>query len=106
MLKMIRIEVSYVDGKIVYLSVLGHANSDVEGKDLVCAAISAITVGGINALTEPKKFNLKVEKGDVEISIKSEANEHDYQVLETMLVQLKSVEETNSKYVRVVEKGN
>ena len=103
---MIHINANRKDGKIVYLSVLGHANSDVEGKDLVCAAISAITVGGINALTEPKKFNLKVEKGDVEISTKSEANEHDYQVLETMLIQLKSVEETNSKYVRVIEKGN
>ena len=103
---MINIKANRKDGKIVYLSVLGHADSNVAGKDLVCAAISAITVGGINALTEPNKFNLKVEKGDVEISIKGEANEHDYQVLETMLVQIKSVEETNSKYVKVIEKGN
>lgn len=103
---MVNIKANRKDGKIVYLSVLGHADSDVVGKDLVCAAISAITVGGINALTEPNKFNLKVEKGDVEISVKGEANEHDYQVLETMLVQIKSVEETNSKYVKVIEKGN
>lgn len=103
---MLNINATRKDGKIVYLSVLGHADSDVVGKDLVCAAISAITVGGINALKEPDKFNIKVQKGDVEISQKSVANEHDYQVLETMLIQIKSVEETNSKYVKVIEKGN
>ena len=103
---MIHIKANRKDGKIVYLSIQGHANSAEEGKDIVCAAISAISVGGINALQNPKNFNLKVEKGDVEISVKSEANEHDYQVLETMLVQMKSVEETNSKYIEVVEKGS
>ena len=103
---MLNINATRKDGKIVYLSVLGHADSDVKGKDLVCAAISAITVGGINALNQPEKFVLKVEKGDVEISLKSEASEHDYQVLETMLIQIKSVAETNPKYVKVIEKGN
>ena len=103
---MININANRKDGKIIYLSVKGHANSDEEGKDLVCAAISAISVGGINALENPKSFDLKVEKGNVEISLLSKASEHDYQVLETMLIQMKSVEETNSKYVRVVEKGN
>ena len=103
---MIHIKANRKDGKIVYLSIQGHANSAEEGKDIVCAAISAISVGGINALQNPKNFNLKVEKGDVEISVKSEANEHDYQVLETMLIQMKSVEETNSKYIEVVEKGS
>ena len=106
LLNMINIKANRKGGKIVYLSVLGHADSDVIGKDLVCAAVSAITVGGINALENPKSFNLKVEKGDVEISQISEANEHDYQVLETMLIQLKSVAETDSKYVKVIEKGN
>jgi uncharacterized protein YsxB (DUF464 family) len=103
---MIHINANRKDGKIVYLSVEGHANFDEEGKDIVCSAVSAISVGGLNALENPDKFNIKVEKGFVEVSQKSVASEHDYQVLETMLIQLKSVEETNSKYVRVVEKGN
>ena len=103
---MIHINANRKDGKIVYLSVEGHADYDTEGKDIICSAISAISVGGINALENPKSFDLKVEKGNVEISLLSKASEHDYQVLETMLIQIKSVEETNSKYVRVVEKGN
>ena len=103
---MIHINANRKDGKIVYLSVKGHADYATEGKDIVCSAISAIVVGGINALTNPKDFNLKVEKGDVEVSVKAKASEHDYEVLETVLIQLKSVEETSSKYVKVIEKGN
>ena len=103
---MINIKANRKDGKIVYLSVKGHADYKEEGKDIVCAAISSISVGGINALKNPEDFILKVEKGNVEISVKGEASEHDYQVLDTMLIQMKSVEETSSKYVKVVEKGN
>ena len=103
---MIHIKANRKDGKIVYLSVEGHANYDEEGKDIVCAAISAISVGGINALKQPKDFILKVEKGNVEISQKCKASEYDYQVLETMLIQLKTVEEIYSKEVQVIEKGN
>ena len=103
---MIHINANRKDGKIVYLSVKGHADYATEGKDIVCSAISAIVVGGINALNNPKDFDLKVEKGDVEVSAKAKASEHDYEVLETILIQLKSVEETSSKYVKVIEKGN
>ena len=103
---MVHINANRKDGKIVYLSVKGHADYATEGKDIVCSAISAIVVGGINALNNPKDFNLKVEKGDVEVSVKAKASEHDYEVLETILIQLKSVEETSSKYVKVIEKGN
>ncbi len=106
LLNMININANRKDGKIVYLSVLGHANYDEKGKDIVCSAVSAVSVGGINALKNPKAFNLKVESGEVEISLVGKANEYDYQVLETMLIQLKSIAETNSKYVKVIEKGN
>ncbi len=103
---MINIKATRKDGKIVYLSIQGHAESATEGKDIVCAAISAISVGGLNALTEPDKFILKVEKGDVEVSAKSVANENDYKVLDVMLIQMKSIAESYPKYVKVVEKGN
>lgn len=103
---MVHIEAIRKDGKIIYLSVKGHANYEDEGKDIVCASISAVTVGGINALNQPKCFALKVEKGDVEIKQINEATKHDYDVLETILIQLKSIQESYSKYVKVIEKGN
>ena len=88
------------------LTVKGHADSAPYGKDLVCAAVSSILVGGCNALKEPNCFAIKLDEGDASVTEISHANEHDYEVLEVMLVQFKSVEETSPKFLKVIEKGN
>ena len=103
---MIKIEATRKDGKIVNLTVKGHANSAPKGEDLVCAAVSSILVGGCNALSQPNCFAIKLDSGDASVKEIKRANEHDYEVLETMLIQLKTVEETNSKFLQVIEKGN
>ena len=103
---MIKITAIRNNGKIVNLTVKGHADSAPYGKDLVCAAVSSILVGGCNALKEPNCFAIKLNEGDASINELSHANEHDYEVLEVMLVQFKSVEETSKKFLKVIEKGN
>ena len=103
---MIKIEATRKDGKIINLTVKGHANSAPKGEDLVCAAVSSILVGGCNALNQPNCFAIKLDSGDASIVEVSHANEHDYEVLEVMLVQFKSVEETSAKFLKVIEKGN
>ena len=103
---MIKITATRNNGKIVSLTVKGHANSAPYGEDLVCAAVSSILVGGCNALKEPNCFAIKLNEGDASINELSHANEHDYEVLEVMLVQFKSVEETSKKFLKVIEKGN
>ena len=103
---MIKITASRKNGKIVNLTVKGHANSAPHGEDLVCAAVSSILVGGCNALNQPDCFAIKLESGDASVVEISHANEHDYEVLEVMLVQFKSVEETSRKFLKVIEKGN
>ena len=103
---MIKITATRNNGKIVNLTVKGHANSAPYGKDLVCAAVSSILVGGCNALKEPNCFAIKLDEGDASVTEISHANEHDYEVLEVMLVQFKSVEETSKKFLKVIEKGN
>ena len=103
---MIKITATRNNGKIVNLTVKGHADSAPYGKDLVCAAVSSILVGGCNALKEPNCYAIKLNEGDASINELSHANEHDYEVLEVMLVQFKSVEETSKKFLKVIEKGN
>ena len=103
---MIRIEATRKDGKIINLTVKGHANSAPKGEDLVCAAVSSILVGGCNALSNPNCFAIKLDSGNASVTETSHANEHDYEVLEVMLIQFKSVEETSSKFLKVIEKGN
>ena len=103
---MIKITASRNNGKITSLTVKGHANSAPHGEDLVCAAVSSILVGGCNALSNPNCFAIKLEEGNASVTELSHANEHDYEVLEVMLVQFKSVEETSAKFLKVIEKGN
>ena len=103
---MIKITASRKNGKIINLTVKGHANSAPKGEDLVCAAVSSILVGGCNALSQPNCFAIKLDSGDASVTELNHANEHDYEVLEVMLVQFKSVEETSPKFLKVIEKGN
>ncbi len=103
---MIRIECIRENRNIIYLSLKGHANSDEKGKDLVCAAISAIITGGLNALNDPKSFDIIFEEGHVEVKAKNSVQKYDYDVLKVILTQLKTVQEKNSKYINLVEKGS
>ena len=103
---MIKITATRNNGKIISLTVKGHANSAPKGEDLVCAAVSSILVGGCNALNQPNCFAIKLNEGDASILEVSHANEHDYEVLETMLIQFKTVEESSKKFLQVIEKGN
>ena len=45
---MIRVKVTYQKEIVTSLTVSGHANSGEYGKDLVCAGVSAVVVGGLN----------------------------------------------------------
>lgn len=103
---MIKIEATRKNGKIINLTVKGHANSAPKGEDLVCSAVSAILVGGCNALTQPNCFAIKLDSGDASISELNHANEHDYEVLETMMIQFKTIEESYRKFLQIIEKGN
>ena len=104
---MIRIRCERNDGKIQTLIITGHANSAPKGKDIVCAAVSAVSFGGLNALDNPKAFMIETNEDDgtLKVEAKSGVTKHDYEVLETILIQLKSIEESAKDFVQIVEKG-
>ena len=104
---MIRIRCQKENGKIINLSVKGHAESVTRGPDLICGSVSAVIFGGLNALENPKSVEIKKDEdnGSVEVIAKSNVSNHDYQVLDVILIQLKSIEESYKKYIEVVEKG-
>ncbi len=86
--------------KIVSIEVKGHANSDVYGKDLVCAAVSTVMTGGMNALLD-KDYDFKLEEGHVYVKALDIPSDYDSVVLETMEVQLQTIEESNHEYVQI-----
>ena len=53
-----------VNNEIVSFTLNGHAGYDVQGKDIVCAAVSAVTNMALIGLGEKLKINLKFEKSD------------------------------------------
>lgn len=100
---MINITIKYLSsGEFHSLTSKGHANSDALGHDLVCAAVSGILLGGINAL-KGKNFTLKSDeiKGIIELTNVGKMDAHDNIVIETIIAQLTSVSRDNPKFIKV-----
>ena len=97
------IEVNYLENNSVIskLEISGHANFDKKGKDIVCSAVSAIGVGGLNALTNIDKIEVVIKEGYILVNGSGLNNEYNQIVLKTMLTQLKTIEKSYSKYIKV-----
>jgi len=86
--------------KITQIEVKGHSNSAPYGKDLICAAVSAIMTGGMNALND-KEYDLKLDEGHAYIKALDIPSDYDSVVLKTIEIQLQTVEESNKDFVRI-----
>ena len=101
---MIKVTINYLNDSVNELIVKGHSNYAPKGSDIVCAGVSAIVVGGINAicsLVNDNKINYEVEDGYVRLS--SLNNIEVQNILKVIIVQLKSVEDSYSKHIKIVE---
>ena len=101
---MIKVTINYLNDSINELIVKGHSNFAPKGSDIVCAGVSAIVVGGINAicsLVNDNKINYEVKDGYVRLT--SLNNIEVQNILKVIIVQLKSVEDSYSKHIKIVE---
>lgn len=86
--------------KIVYLlknndfdfNSTGHANYNEYGKDIVCSAVSSIIIGALNAIENIDNFDVTIKSGEVKVKSKKEISSHDIVVIQTMIIQLQTVE--------------
>ena len=100
---MIKITVRYKStGEFDSLVSQGHANSAPHGQDLVCAAVSGILLGGINAL-KGKNFRLKSDEktGIIELCNVGKMEERDSVVIDTIVLQLQAIERDNPKFMKI-----
>lgn len=88
------------DGSSLDLVIKGHAYSAKKGQDLICAAISAIAIGGLNALKSD--YDIKIAEGY--ISIKGKLSEEDMIVIHTIITQIETVQEKYPEYVSIERK--
>ncbi len=98
---MIEIKIQSQNGKFVSLSVKGHAQSAEAGKDLVCAAVSAVVTGAFNAIKEVKDFKFVLEEGNAELISLKTISAHDEIVIETLITQLRTIAESSPKFVKI-----
>lgn len=82
------------------IQVSGHAGFDVKGQDLVCAGVSSIVFGTLNALNEMEcDVDIQVSK-DIIIQIKN-PDEKLYVILNMMMIQLRTIQEQYSNYIEI-----
>jgi hypothetical protein len=85
---------------ITSIEVKGHANSAEYGKDLVCAAVSAIITGGANAL-EQDIYDIELKEGHALIKAHEIPGQNDEVVLKTMETQLRTIEEIEKAFIKI-----
>ncbi len=89
---------------ITHMSISGHAEYAKKGKDLVCAAVSAIGVGGLNSLDKMDKGSVNDELSENSIVIDViTVSETQQNILKTMLYQLETVEQSYFKYIQITK---
>lgn len=98
---MIKVNVTKIDDLIVKVSITGHANYAEYGSDIVCSAVSAIGVGTVNAINEVLKIVPKCICKEGHLEVQFETDEKSQLIAQTMLVQLKSIEDNYRKYIKI-----
>jgi uncharacterized protein len=104
---MVTVTVKWNEQSIIGLRVTGHANSADIGQDLVCASVSSIATGALNALDmivhDACELTL-VNGPDPLIEIKVKHNRPEVQpILNAVLIQLKTLTQNQSRYIRIQE---
>ena len=98
---MISVNVTFIGKEVKSLTVSGHANYDKYGKDIVCAGVSAVVTGGINALEEQVN-NIEIINEDNKLGVKViNSNDKIQIILNTILVQLQTIENSYKKYIKI-----
>ncbi|MBQ1567091.1 MAG: ribosomal-processing cysteine protease Prp [Erysipelotrichaceae bacterium] len=101
---MIRAVYEVKDGNYVSLNVSGHAEYGEYGKDLVCASVSSIMFGFMNAL-DALDEKIEIEQLENEIVIINHTNlEVVIDYFELVIMQLKTIEESYGNFIRVERK--
>ncbi|SIT83054.1 ribosomal-processing cysteine protease Prp [Edaphobacillus lindanitolerans] len=93
-------------GRITSFEMSGHADFDEYGKDLVCAAASAVSFGAVNSVFELTGTEPGVEQGEdggfLAVSFpESEDDDAVQLIMRSMVVSLQTIERDYGEHIRV-----
>ena len=88
----------------VSLKVKGHALADEYGKDLICASVSSIMFGFMNAL-DVLNEEVEIKQLTNEIEVVNHSNSEIIQnYFQLVIMQLKTIEESYGDFIKVERK--
>ena len=104
---MTKVSIVFKGKDLESLTIKGHAGAGAYGHDLVCAATSAVTFGALNAIDDIDSsfdYEIEQESGYVKLTPKGPISEHDSVVLETLILQLKTIEASYPQAIEIKER--
>lgn len=101
---MVKVNVIRKHLTIQNITIRGHAGYADQGQDLVCAGVSSISVGMMNALDQltPETCDFSMKDADIEIQVIRDTTENQL-LLESLIIQLKTLKESYKTYVQINE---
>ena len=101
---MITVDFKRSSGKLVSFQVSGHAGFDEYNRDIVCSAVSALTITILNGITEILKVDAayEIKEGFSKVTLEKlsvDDIEKCQVLMETMLLGIKSMEIQYGKYI-------
>ncbi|RYM06841.1 ribosomal-processing cysteine protease Prp [Sporolactobacillus sp. THM7-7] len=101
------------DGRISHFRMTGHADSGPYGYDLVCAGVSAVAFGALNAIEALSGVKMKVRRSEAGGFLdcvcpahpETQNQEKAQLILEAMLVSLRTIEKSYGQYIQIIDKG-
>ena len=110
---MINIKVLKKENFINQITVSGHSFYNDYGQDIVCAAISALTIGIINGLTEIakiKEIEIIVSDGYINLKIKDNLSQENIKksqlLLNTLFLSYQQIAEEYPNNIKLILKEN
>ncbi|WP_462412368.1 ribosomal-processing cysteine protease Prp [Neobacillus sp. Marseille-QA0830] len=109
---MIRITINRTDsGKVQSFTMTGHANFAGHGEDIVCAGVSAVSLGTVNAIETLTGVAADAEQGESGYlkcvypdNLPDETDEKVQLLLEAMVLSLQEIERVSGKHIKITFK--
>lgn len=98
---MIKVKVSYKDNLISKVSILGHADYEEYGKDIVCSAVSSIVTTTINDILTLDSSAISYDSKEGNVLITNKDNKLADKLLKTMLNTLSELSEAYPENIKI-----
>ena len=108
---MIQVIIHRHNDKIKSFKISGHAESGPYGYDLVCAGVSAVSFGAVNAVLSLCDIDLEIDQADdggyLRVTIPNDTADAERTkaelILDAMVVSLKTIEHDYNKHILILD---